>query len=510
MVRIQRSGMARMGSSAARGVGRVGVAVRAGLLERLPQPRVLGQEPSRASTAARPAAGVGAEAELEDAAGCGGAGCGERKGRRQGHGPVGDVGVEPAGEAVGAWPPRRQGEHEGNAEQGREGEEPLCRRDRLLEGAGCDGQEGGAADEDDDRQRRRERAEEDAGADDPQTRRALRTKMRAAPTPGERASSRTTALLASMMPRNVARAKRTEAGSPLLLPASIAAPTAAPWAPRSSVETRRELVLGTFLGSDGERLERATRSVVSRSRSPSWRSCASRLKKSARPEKPTGELVRSRVAVVGSGLGDPLQFLFEDHELDAGRERGPAALQAALAVAAVGLVPIGCPGERGRELRLRGDLPFRGFEDRPPVAVSLSIPSEALRPRLLHRVPLLLALRLVHEERESSKLFREIRTGAELLEAIDVEGGTEDMLDAVEPAPQPVVCAPRPFQEAGEVPELHPGELLDRLAGLMAEGVLDSGAHEQELERAGNAWITDREGVADDLEVQEAADARGG
>ena len=51
---------------------------------------------------------------------------------------------------------------------------------------------------------------------------------------------------------------------------------------------------------------------------------------------------------------------------------------------------------------------------------------------MLDCVALLLAIGLIDEEGESSKLVRETCPGAELVETIEVECGTEDVLDTVE------------------------------------------------------------------------------
>src|SRR5204863_1750600 len=82
---------------------------------------------------------------------------------------------------------------------------------------------------------------------------------------------------------------------------------------------------------------------------------------------------------------------------------------------------------------------------------------------------------------------------------VGVEQCPENVFDAIESAPEPIVCAPGAFEEATEVAKLHAGELFVRGVSRVAERVPDASAHEEESEWEGDAWVLDREGVAYDL-----------
>ena len=443
MVRSQRSGMARTVASGLRRADGGGTTLSAARLSvgacSCSASRSLAFSAwssfSRLEGGWGPAVGLGAEADLEDATGCGRARGGESEGSGHGHGPVGDVGVEPAGEPVCPWPSGGYRERQGDAEQHGEGNDPLRRRDRLLERPGGDRQQGGSADEDDNRECRHQRAEEDAGADDPPDEESTEEEdesgadsRRAREQPHDRAARERDA--PERCQCGAGRGRET---------ASVSRQHRGPHGGRLSTEierlTRRQLVLGALLRFDFERLEEGDALRRVEVALPLQAKLRIAPEEPARPQKPGGELVRSRVGVVGSGLGNPLQVLLEDLELDASRKRRAATPQAALSVASVRLVGVACLRERGRKLRLRRGVRLRVLDDGPLVAFSLSISSQALRPRFLDCVALLLGVRLVDEERELGKLSRETRTAAELFQAVEIECGPEDVFDTVESSP---------------------------------------------------------------------------
>ena len=85
---------------------------------------------------------------------------------------------------------------------------------------------------------------------------------------------------------------------------------------------------------------------------------------------------------------------------------------------------------------------------------------------------------------------------------------SHQMLDPVEPSPQPVVRPPRALEKAAEVIQLHAGELGRGRVGCVAEGVFDPGARQQVLEGHRDRELLHTEGVSNDFGVERVLHCR--